>query len=567
LKSDLNPERTSSDALLSRDLRELTSAEFLALLDLKNIQIQARDEHLTVNAPAGVLDDHLRAELKRRKADLLIQLGTAKEVSPNSPLLSVKRGGRIPMTPSQQGMWLIDHFEPGNVAYNIPEAFLFSFSLDLKLLQRSVNLLIARHEILRTSFHEEDGELYQAIAAEAHTEVGFTDLRSLSKAEASSKCRALIREHAHLPFDLRFPPLVRFHFFRVTPDRDVLFINIHHIIADLQALFILREELMVCYQAFSAKITPDLPELSLHFADYALWADQQLRDERMDGQVQYWREKLAGLPPFLELPISGTYPEKRDAWGAKVALVVPSSVRKSVTRIGRECSATPFMTFLAGFAVLIARFSGQRDFCIGSPVTQRTHVETQRMIGLFMNMVAFRVQIAPQHSFRDIVQQVRATALEAYEHRDVPFQTLVRALRFNRRSARSPIFQVMLGFEPASVVNPSFWQFDSDPGTARYDLSLLLNESTDGNIYGYLEYRTDIFEETEIAALAGQLLDLLQEVADDPDRPALTRPLVEEPKVAVAESKLPTAAPIAPRPTLIGRLSKVFSPHSDKQKR
>jgi hypothetical protein len=564
LESELNPERTSPDALLSR---ELTTAELLALLDRKNIHLQARDEHLVVNAPAGVLDDHLRAELRRRKADLLILLGTAKEVPPKSPLLSVKRGGRIPMTPSQQGMWLIDHFDPGNVAYNIPEVFLFSFSLDLEILQRSVDLLIARHEILRTSFHEEDGELYQAIAAEVHAEVGFTDLRSLSEAEATSRCRTLIREHAHRPFDLRFPPLVRFHVFRGMPGRDVLFVNVHHIIADLQALFILREELMVCYQAFSAKTAPDLPELALQFADYALRVDQQLRDGVMESQIQYWREKLAGLPPFVELPISGTYPEKRSFGGAKVALVVPFAVRRAITQIGRECGATPFMIFLAGFAVLIARFSGQHDFCIGSPVTQRTRIETQRMIGLFMNMVAFRVQIAPQHSFRDIVQQVRATALEAYEQSDVPFQTLVRALRFNRRSPRSPIFQVMFGFEPARVADPSFWQFDSEPGTARYDLSLLLSESADGKMYGHLEYRTGIFEEAEIAALAGRFCDLLQEVAEAPDHPGVFRPLGGKVKAAVAESRPSTAAPLPPRCALFGRLSKVFSARSDKQER
>jgi non-ribosomal peptide synthetase component F len=189
------------------------------------------------------------------------------------------------------------------------------------------------------------------------------------------------------------------------------------------------------------------------------------------------------------------------------------------------------------------------------------------MIGLFMNMVAFRVQIAPQHSFRDIVRQVRATALEAYEHRDIPFQTLVRALRFNRRSPRSPIFQVMFGFEPASVADPNFWQFDSDPGTARYDLSLLLNESADGNIYGYLEHRTDIFEEAVIAALSDRFLALLQEVANDPDRPGISKPLVEEVKAVVVESDLPVAALPAPRPTFFGRLSKVFSAHSDNQKR
>jgi hypothetical protein len=566
LKSELNPERTPPDPLLSRDLRELTSTELLTLLDRKNIHLQARDQHLVVNAPAGVLDDHLRTELRRRKTDLLMLLGTETEDSSKPHLFPVRPGGRIPITPSQQGMWLIDHFDPGNVAYNIPETFLFSCSLELEILQRSVDLLIARHEILRTSFHEEDGELYQAIAAEVHLEVGFTDLRSLSEAEAGTRCRTLIREHAQRPFDLRLPPLVRFHLIRVTTDRDVLFVNVHHIIADLRALFILREELMICYKALSAETAPDLPELPLQFADYAIWADQQMRNGTMESQVQYWREKLTGLPPFLELPISGTYPEKRSFGGAKVALVVPSAVCRALIRIGRECGATPFMTFLAGFAVLIARFSSQHDFCIGSPVTQRTRVETQRMIGLFMNMVAFRVQITPQHSFRDIVRQVQATALEAYEQRDVPFQTLVRALRFNRRSPRSPIFQVMFGFEPVSVADASFWQFDSDPGTARYDLSLLLNESADGKMYGYLEYSTDIFEEAEITALAARFYDLLQEAADDPDRLGVCRPLGGDVEAVAAESGLSAAAPLAPRPTLFGRLSKVFSAPSEKQK-
>jgi non-ribosomal peptide synthetase component F len=189
------------------------------------------------------------------------------------------------------------------------------------------------------------------------------------------------------------------------------------------------------------------------------------------------------------------------------------------------------------------------------------------MIGLFMNMVAFRVQFAPQHSFRDIVRQVRATALEAYEQRDVPFQTLVRALRFNRRSPRSPIFQVMFGFEPASVGDPGFWQFDTDPGTARYDLSLLLSASADGKMYGYLEYRTAIFEETEIAALADRFNDLLKEVAEAPDGPGVFRPLEGKVKAVGAESRPSAAAPLPPRPSLFSRLSKVFSARSDKQER
>lgn len=509
-----------------RDFAGLSSAEFLALLVKRDINVQVRDGRLAVSGPPGVVDDLLRCELRARKADLLAILARREELSLKPPLLSGKRGGRIPLTPSQQGIWLIDHFDSGSVAYNIPEAFLLLVPMSLATLQSTVDLLIARHEILRTGFHEEDGEIYQSVEPEAHTVVGSTDLTSLSETEANVRCRVLIREHARRPFDLRLPPLLRFHVFRITPARDVLFLNIHHIIADLQAIRVLRQELVEVYQALAANTTPNLPTLSLHYADYAVWAAEQMRSNRGEREIEYWRQKLDGIPRYLELPLNRPYPDQRSMQGDTVAFELPSSLRESLAQIGRDCGATPFMTFLAAFAVLIARVSGQRDFCIGSPFTQRTHVETQRMIGIFMNMVVFRTRIASQDSFRDILQQVRATALEAYEHSDVPFQTLVRALRFNRTAPRSPIFQVMFGFEPSLPPSSAGYQIDTKPGTARYDLSLVLTESAAGTLFGYLEYRTDLFEPTEIESLARQFVDLVGEVAEAPDQPCFPAPSV-----------------------------------------
>jgi hypothetical protein len=554
LESDLNHEkRKPAGAVSPDDFSELTSAEFVALLKERGIEIQERAGRLVVSAPPGVVDNLVRAELQHRKADLLTVLTGAKEVAPKPPLLPGKRGGRIPMTASQQGIWLIDHFDPGNVAYNIPEAFL-SPPLDFEILQKTVDLLTARHEILRTGFHEQDGELYQSIEPEAHTLVGSTDLTSFSEAEADIKSRALIREYARCPFDLRHPPLLRFHVLRITPARDVLLLNIHHIIADRQALLVLREELIEAYQALAGNTTPKLPALSLHYADYAVWAAEQLRSNRIERQVEYWRKRLDGLPPHLDLPLSRPYPSQRSAEGDTVAFELPSSVRESLTQIGRGSGATPFMTFLAAFALLIARFSGQRDFCIGSPVTQRSQVETQRMIGLFMNMVAFRVQFPPQQSFRDLLRQVRATALEAYEHSDMPFQTLVRALRFNRRSPRTPIFQIMFGFDPATPSGSAVSQIDTKPGTARYDLSLVLTESTAGTLFGYLEYRADLFERAEIASLARQFIDLVGEVAEAPDRACFSAPPVGAAEEDVSPSNPPPQASDDVRRSFIRRM-------------
>jgi hypothetical protein len=563
LESDLNPvKRKSAGAFSPHDFLELTSAEFVALLGERGIEIQERAGRLVVNSPSGMVDDVLRAELQHRKADLLTVLTTPKQVPHKSPLLPGKRGDRIPLTPSQQGIWLIDHFDPGNVAYNIPEAFPLSGPLDLEILQKAVDLLIARHEILRTGFHEQDGALYQSIEPEAHTLVGTTDLTSLSEAEAAVQCGVLITEHARCPFDLRHPPLLRFHVFRVALARDVLLVNIHHIIADRQALLILREEFTEAYQALAGNTTPKLPALSLHYADYAVWAAEQLRSSPMERQIEYWKQRLNGLPPYLELPLSRPYPSQPSAKGDTVAFELPSSVRESLAQIGRDSSATPFMTFLAAFALLIARFSGQRDFCIGSPVTQRTRVETQRMIGLFMNMVAFRVQFPPQQSFRDLLLQVRATALEAYEHSDVPFQTLVRALRFNRKSPRNPIFQVMFGFESAAPSHHAVSQIDTRPGTARYDLSFVLTESAAGILFGYVEYRTDLFEQADIASLARQFVDLVGEVAEAPDRACFSAP-----PVGFAEEDVPPSSPSSlpsndAHRTFIGRLFSAFASRS-----
>ena len=566
MRFDLHPtEPGSPDPLSSLNLQELSCPMFLNLLGRKHIHLRAKDGRLVVNAPLGVLDDLLRAEIKRRKTDLLAVLGTPGGASPEPSLLPASRGGRIPLTSSQQGMWLIEHFDPGNVSYNIPTAFRIDSSLDIDLLQKSIDLVIARHEILRTSFHEEEGELYQTIAPSAKTLVGATDLTSLPEEEAETEARTRIREHGRQRFDLRQPPLLRCHCFRITPARDLLFLNLHHIIADLQSLSILRQELAVCYQAVSADRAPELPVLSLQFADYAIWAAAQMDSGRVQSQLQYWKQKLDGLPAYLELPVKGSYPEQRSAWGATVTFEVSSATSRSLVAVGRQSGATPFMTFLAAYALLIARFSGQRDFCIGSPVTQRKQIETQPMIGLFVNMVAYRIQFDPQLSFRDILRQVRTTALEAYEQSDVPFQTLVRALRFNRRSPRSPIFQVMFGFEPFTPSDLSVLQIDTDPGTARYDLSLLLAELADGTLLGTFEYRTDLFRQAEIAPLASQFVNLLQEVAEAPDHPGVAGPVGDEVRAAVAESRQSAAAPLVPRLTLFGRLFKLFSSRSDKQ--
>jgi hypothetical protein len=496
---------------------ELTPTELLEKLRQRGIEINARDGRLQINAPSGAVDAELRSGLARRKAELLDALAHAQRPFVPEPLTRRSRDAAIPQTQAQQGMWLIDHFAPGNVAYNIPEAFLVESSVDIKALQRAVDMLLQRHEALRISFYEEGGALFQAVAPHVECAVEFTDLSNISdKDTALQRC---LREQARRPFDLAQPPLIRFHLFRIDEVRHIIFFNIHHILADRRSLRILRDELGLLYQSALREGPSPLPELPVQFPDYAVWAAKHLSAEALPHQVEYWRRKLDGVPAYLELPGSRAYPEQRTPWGATVPVTVSGPVRDALARLGQQEGATLFMVLLAALAVLLHQSSGAEDFCVGSPFTHRKQVETQAIIGMFVNMLALRCQVKDAVSFRELLRQVRATALDAYENGDLPFQDLVRALKVDPRTQRSPLFQVMFNFdsEPAAVAD-GMVQLDTAPETARYDLTLELRETPQG-LAGVFEFCTDLFYEEEIERLARHLPLLLESIAQQPDAP------------------------------------------------
>jgi hypothetical protein len=518
-------------------MQELSHSQFLDLLTQRGIVISVKDGRLQISAPAGAVDTQLRAELVRRKPDLLGTFRDADVFLRPDPLVPMERDGGIPQTDAQQGLWLIDHFDPGNVAYNIPEAYLIEGAVEIEILQKAVDALLARHETLRTYFYEEEGELLQAVSSDARTTAGFTDLSMIDEGERDERMRKLIREQAREPFDLSQPPLVRFHLFRLAEQRHAIFFNIHHIIADGRSLIILQRELALLYQAAAGKETPQLPELRVQYPDYAIWASKYLASGAMAAQIEYWKAKLAGAPAYLELPSSRPYPEQRTAWGATIPVVISTSLRDALSEVGRQESATMFMTLLAAFAVLLYRHSGEEDLCIGSPFTHRNQVETEPLIGLFVNMLVFRCQLAGQPRFREVLRRVRTTALEAYEHSDLPFQELVRALKPDPRLRRSPLFQVMFGFDSDSGGGPDrLVQIDTNPGTARFDLTLQLNENPKG-ITGSFEYCTDLFDASSIEQLAAHFVSVVEEVTRHPDQPISSSQLVakNEPEPAVSE--------------------------------
>jgi len=495
---------------------KLTTSQFLSSLQKRQISIGVKDGRLQINAPAGAIDSQLHAELLRRKPELLAFLKAS--TSFYQPLTPRETdSGRIPQTPAQQGLWLVNHHDPGNVAYNIPEAFLIETEIDRVAIQNSINQLLARHQILRTGFFEEDGDLFQSISEEAEADVEFIDLSSFPEHERDQRLRDMIGEQARKPFDLKRPPLLRVVLFQLHQQKHALYWCIHHIVADRKSLDVLLEELIALYQAATGSEPANLPDNSLQYADYAVWSTKRMNSEAIEKQIRYWKRKLTGTPPFLELPHTHPYPKRRTSWGAALPFAIPDSLRKSLDQLGLEERATPFITFLATLALLLHLSSGAEDFCIGSPITNRTDMVTERMIGPFVNMLAFRCQLTPEHTFREILRRIRDTAIEAYDNSEVPFQKLVRALKPDRRSGRSPIFQVMLGFESYQPTTRVLRQINTNPGTARYDLTLNLIENG-REITGSFEYCTDIFDESDIKNLIGKFAIVLK-IAEQPDRP------------------------------------------------
>jgi hypothetical protein len=430
-----------------------------------------------------------------------------------------QRSGKIPQTHAQQGLWLIDHFDPGYVGYNIPAGFLVDVLIDLAALQSAVDQLLARHEILRTSFYEEEGELFQAIAPSVIAPVEFTDLSALPASDRDQALRALISAEAQKPFNLSQAPLVRFHLFRMTERRDAIFFCIHHIIADRKSLIILCEELNLLYQATVHHEAASLPPLPVQYADYAIWMKRRLSDETTGKQLQYWKEKLAAIPPYLELNNSRLHPEERTPWAATAPVFISGSLRDALNDIAQHEGATLFMTLLAALAVLLYQRTGTEDFCIGSPITYRKQVETEPLIGMFVNMLALRCRLEGEPSFRQLLRRVRTTALEAYDNSDIPFQELVRVLKPHPGSPRPPFFQVMFGLDSDMTAAPdNLLPIPTTPGMARFDLTLELREQVDG-IFGSFEYSTDLFDEPTVACLASDFVRVLGAVASEPDLP------------------------------------------------
>lgn len=441
-------------------------------------------------------------------------------------------GGDVPLSFAQEQLWFLDQLQPGNPAYNIAATVRCRGTLDPISLEQALRTLVCRHDILRTTFVARAGKPVQIIAPAMSLDLSLVDLRGLPETERQHKARELAVAEARKPFDLARSPLLRANLLRLGGEEHLLLLTVHHIIADGWSMRLLVRELAAAYEAFAAGHEVLLRDLPAQYADHAIWQRQSLQGQVLKELLTYWRETLAGAPPTLNLPTDHPRPTVQAYRRANHPFHLPPGMSEAVRTLGRRYGCTPFMVLLAAFQTLLFRYSGQDDFCIGSPIAGRDRPEIKGLVGFFVNTLVLRAELSGNPTFAELLDRVRETCLHAYAHQDLPFERLVEEMRPKRDLSRSPLFQILFTFDRESEARLELpgltMEFsEADTGTAKFDLSLYLRESAAG-MRDYLEYDTGLFEKETAARMVGHWQTLLQAVINDPNMHLGELPLLTE---------------------------------------
>jgi amino acid adenylation domain-containing protein len=436
------------------------------------------------------------------------------------PALEVQpRDAPLPLSYAQERLWFLDQLGVGS-AYNIPAALRLEGALDIAALERSIGEALRRHESLRTRFEAAEGRAIQVIEAPGEFRLEVVDLSDLEEAARQGQARRLAQEDAARPFDLAAGALFRAKLVRLSATEHVALVNMHHIVSDGWSLGVLIREVGTLYGAYVAGLPSPLAELPVQYADYTLWQRGWLAGERLEQQVAYWKEQLAGAPAALELPTDRGRPAVQSFAGASYPFALSPELSSGLLELSRREGVTLYMVLVAAFSVLLGRYSGQRDIVVGSPIAGRRRHELEGLIGFFVNTLVLRTDLSGDPTFRDLLQRVKDMALGAYAHQDLPFEKLVKELQPVRDLSRPPLFQVVFALQnmaqetlelPALRLSP----IGSGHVTTKFDLSLFVREVA-SRLQGYVEYATDLFDGSTIARLVGHFERLLAGIVADP---------------------------------------------------
>jgi len=475
-----------------------------------------------------------KASLSQAKKALLEkQLRGRLGATPNVETIAPRpSSGAAPLSFSQQRLWFLNQLDSGNVAYNIPTALHLRGELDITVLAEAVNAIIRRHEVLRTTFVLIDGQAVQHIAPELSIDIGIQDLSRLTPAEKEAGVLQRAREDGAYCFDLQQGPLLRINLLDLGAQEYVLLFTLHHIVFDGWSAAILFEEFALLYRQLRENRPPLLPPLPIQYADFAHWQRQWLQGERLEKYLAYWRKQLAGVPALLELPADHPRPPVQSGRGAIHAFRISRTLVERLRELSRAYDATLFVTLVAAFDVLLHRYSGQNDFCLGTAVANRNRPQIEPLIGLFANMLVLRADLSGNPRFSDFLKRMISVSFGAQEHQDLPFEKLVEELNPARDRSYSPYFQVIFVLHnvPAGkweVPGLQVRYMPVDFGSAKSDLDLHITEDSDG-FEAAFEYSTDLFEKNTIERMAQHFETLLHSIVRQPEMRVGDLPLLAE---------------------------------------
>ena len=452
---------------------------------------------------------------------LLRKLLEERASAKRAPEIRRREGdGPVPLSFAQQRLWFIDRLEPGTSAYNMPAPLRFRGDLDARVLRRALSEIVRRHESLRTVFEMAEGEPAQRVLPPFPVALPAVDLERLAAPDRERELGRLVADEAESPFDLARGPLLRSVLVRLGAGESAVLFTLHHIVSDGWSMGVLVGEVSALYGAFSRGEPSPLPELPLQYPDYALWQREHVAGERLEAQVRYWKERLAGAPPLLELPTDRPRPPVEDPRGAVAVCVVPPETVRGLQSLARAEGGTLFMVLLGGIQALLWRWSGQDDVLVGSPTANRTRVEMEGLIGFFVNTLVLRTDLSGDPTFRELLGRAKETTLGAQANQDVPFERLVEELQPERSLAHSPFFQVLFALQNADAGSLELGELAMRPieaggGTAKFDLTLNAEERNDAVVVS-VSYRAVLWDPPTIERMMAHLRALLAGMASSP---------------------------------------------------
>jgi amino acid adenylation domain-containing protein len=430
-----------------------------------------------------------------------------------------------PLSFAQERLWFLDQFNPNSTAYNIWRPLPLMGRVDVAALERSINEIIRRHELLRTTFRFVDARPVQVISPSLTVELIVRDLQHLPAEERQVRMAALLQEHVLRPFDLARGPLLRPLLFTISPEQHMLALSVHHIISDELSMRIFFSELISIYEDYRAGRASRLPELPIQYSDYALWQRSKMQGEVLEEHLAYWRNQLADVPPVLELPLQRPRPAIDSFHAAMETFAFPKELSATLEKLCLQESATMFMTLLAAFMVLLHKYTGYNMVAVGAPIANRNRAEIEGLIGFFTNTLVLSGDMSGDPSFTRLLKRIREVTLGAYAHADMPFERLVEELNPERHLNINPLIQVMFilqkatnvfqvveGGEPAQGKN-----LEDISAAAKFDLTLYMEETAEGLIGG-IEYAIELFDRSAIRQTIKHFRTLLEAIASAPGK-------------------------------------------------